>query len=410
MELSDNFRYVVENLICCDENDPDVHDYIKEFIFEYFGLGYVTSVLLGGIAQQNIFMSRESKERLEQQSINIEHQASIAFDLSMGTNISNSARVGISVSDSQSQSKYNSFINATKLTYRTTLGGDAHLLNFADWSKTVEKNPVIVKSTVRDIFRLFTKLRFPNDPLIANKSKLIEKSLEKYINGSIYCMGSCGNENNRGTCEPIGYFQLGICKCNPGWTGVNCEIQVIEKPTILQGTICGFDRSIMQVNCGGFRPWEKCPDGWLQKIWLTDLTVCYKSITSVDTPVYGTICGVHSYSREFNFDINIGCGGISDIRANDCPTSFQKRTGNTNVCYSSPLLGRFCTDTKRNVVCAATNLKDNLPGTLCGMQIEDSVNGPSCDGYDPGLRRCPPGYTAHRTAFNDYGFMVCVKN
>ncbi|UJR06610.1 hypothetical protein I4U23_010894 [Adineta vaga] len=36
MELSDAFRYVIENMPCCEENDSDIEEYVKNFIFDYF--------------------------------------------------------------------------------------------------------------------------------------------------------------------------------------------------------------------------------------------------------------------------------------------------------------------------------------------------------------------------------------
>ncbi len=58
MELSDNFKYVIENMPCCEINDLDIEEYVKDYIFDYFGITYVTSIMLGGVAQQNIFINR----------------------------------------------------------------------------------------------------------------------------------------------------------------------------------------------------------------------------------------------------------------------------------------------------------------------------------------------------------------
>jgi hypothetical protein len=62
-----------------------------------------------------------------------------------------------------------------------------------------------------------------------------------------------------------------------------------------------------------------------------------------------------------------------------------------------------------NAMCAVTNAKEHLSGTLCGMQIQYTIQGPSCNGYNPGLDQCPPEYALKYTAFNALGFMVCVK-
>lgn len=212
MELSDNFRYVIDHMFCCEEDDADIEQYVTEFIFDYFGRAYVTTILLGGVDQQNIFMNREDRERLERQGIQIQHQATIAFDLSMGTNISNAIRFSVGRTDGQVDSKFNSFMNETQSIHTTTLGGAPHLSSFSEWSKTMSTNPVITKFKVRDIFSLFNKLRFPYDPLIENKSKLIQKTLDKYLNGTVYYYGKCGSSEDHGNCESTGHFQFGICK------------------------------------------------------------------------------------------------------------------------------------------------------------------------------------------------------
>jgi hypothetical protein len=247
MELSDNFKYIIENMPCCEEDNPDITEYIRDFIFEYFGFTFVTIILLNGVAQQNIFTDREAKARLEQHGIDVKHEAKVMFDI-----LKASGEVGTGITNSEQTAKHNNFSKEVKSIHSTTLGGDPHLITLSEWSKTVSNNPVVVEFTLQSIFRLFTKTYFPQDLLITNKSKLIEKALEKYISGSIYCYKNCGGNDTRGTCEPTGYFQFGTCKCKPGWTGVDC--QTIEPPKILHGTICGFDRSFMRVNCGGLRP------------------------------------------------------------------------------------------------------------------------------------------------------------
>jgi hypothetical protein len=202
---------------------------------------------------------------------------------------------GISTStiDSQHTSNYNKFFKEVQSIYSSALGGDVHLNNVTEWSKTVPSNPVIIEFALRDVFRLFTKHYFAHDTLITNKSKLIEKALEKYIAGPVYCYNNCGGNGTRGTCEPSGYFQFGICKCKPGWTGSDCETVGREK--ILHGTLCGLDRPFIQVNCYGERSRAKCPKGWARYNYPTDLTLCYKNQTETGDPVHGTLCGLRSY-------------------------------------------------------------------------------------------------------------------
>jgi hypothetical protein len=157
----------------------------------------------------------------------------------------------------------------------------------------------------------------------------------------------------------------------------------------------------MRVNCGGTRPWEKCPKGWSQHVWSTDLTICYKDKTEVGDPVHGTLCGLYSYhGSPYSFELNIGCGSATNVLTDTCPSGYQRSTEPTNS-------NSF---TRKNSVCVLINAQEHSSGTLCGMQVEDSINGPSCNGFNPGLRQCPPEYSLHRTAFNHFGFMVCVKN
>jgi hypothetical protein len=399
MQLSDNFRYVIENMPCCEEDDSDIVEYVKDFIFNYFGFTYVSTVLLGGVAQQTIFINREAKERLESKEINIVHEAKVSFGKAFGFGV----EAGTTVNNSQTDSNYDSFMKELTSEHTDTLGGAAHLNTLVEWSKTVVDNPVITQFEIRDIFRILIRRHFPNDQFITNKSKLIEKILEQYLAGSVYCYNDCGGNGTRGTCEPTGYFKFGICKCKPGWTGADCE--TIEPPKILHGTICGFDRSFMRVNCHGVRPWEACPKGWAQHNWRTDLTICYKNQTEIGTPVHGTLCGLHSYqSGPYLFKHDIGCSTTDNLSTGTCPSGYQRyiaRTPFTNFPGNR--------DVHINAVCTVMDATEPLPGTLCGMQIQHTINGPSCDGFNPGLDRCPPEYALKYTAFNDLGFMVCVK-
>ncbi|CAF1449949.1 unnamed protein product [Rotaria magnacalcarata] len=397
MKLSDNFRYVIENMFCCEEDDPDIEQYVQDYIIDYFGVAYLTSIVLGGVVKQNILISRAAKERLEKNNVSVLHVAAITFDNSMGSNISSSVGTNTAITLVEVQTHYGMFTKENKLLYNSTIGGKSDLKKLDEWSKTVPSNPVIIKRKVRDIFRLFTKYYFPNDPLISNKSKLIEKIFQKYRHDSVYCYKNCGGNAIQGICKPTGFFQFGICKCNLGWTGSDCETSTVHDITVLQGTICGFDRSFMHISCNGTRPWKECPYGWISRSWSVDLTICYKNQTAIEPPMYGTICGIHSYHSSYNFNIAIKCHNSSDRLIDTCPEnyrSFHEKQGN----YVAS-----------NSVCAALNPKVNLPGTICGMQIEESRDGPTCNGFHPGLRLCLPNYAIRRIAFEAFGFMVCVK-
>ena len=390
MELSDNFKYVIQHLDCCDEDDPDIEQYIKEFIFDYYGFTFVTSILLGGVARQHVTISRESKEKLEKQGVDISNAATLSFNL-----LTYGAEVGINVDGTQESSNYQKFLKEVQSNFSTTLGGDVQLTTLSKWSATVPSNPVIIEFVLQDILRLFTRHYFPTDSLITNKSKLIEKVFQKYTTGSIYCYNDCGSNGARGTCEPSGYFQFGICKCNPGWTGSDCSI--VERPKISKGTICGFYRSTMPVLCNGYQPLNGCPNGWDKYYWETDLGICYNTLTKMDTPVRGTLCGLHSEERNSNsFNYDIGCNGTINLQTAACPLGYQR--------YANPIQS-----SRINAVCAIMDGKQILPGTICGMQVENTIRGPPCEEFHPGLNQCPADYALQRTAFGNLGFMVCVK-
>ena len=80
------------------------------------------------------------------------------------------------------------------------------------------------------------------------------------------------------------------------------------------------------------------------------ITICYKNETVIGTAVYGTLCGLHSSHSKYNFDLNIGCGGIADIR-NECPAEHQRRDDKTMSC--SPTNRRFsCAIAQKCCVCS----------------------------------------------------------
>ena len=403
MELTDNFRYVIENMPCCETNDPDIEQYVQEYVFDYFGLTFISSILLGGVAQQTIFIDKEAKQRLEAQHISVTNEAKVSFNVAVG-GLNNGGHIGVSVTNGQTDTQQSSFQKEVRSSFTTTLGGASHFASLDDWSKTVASNPVVVELAIRDIFRLFTSRNFPQDKLIVNKSKLMEILLEKYLNGSDYCYDDCMAHMGQGKCESTGYFRFGKCKCTPGWTGANCALP--ELPTILDGTICGFDRSFMRVHCEGVRPWEKCPTGWSVHNWPTDLTVCYKNEKTVERPIHGIICGLYSFQHHpYRFDHQIPCNPTVILPNDQCPIGYE-----TRVNQNPPSGSVMVSNGQKNALCMLKDSTSLLPGTLCGMQIEHSVDGPRCNGFNPGLSQCPPGYSVKTTAFRDYGFKVCVKD
>ena len=382
---------------CCEEDNADIEEYVNDFVFNYFGFTYVTNILLGGVAQQHITITRKAKERLEQEGVNIKHEASVSFEIpEYGGNIN------LGVTNSKQNSSYQKFSAEIQTIDTNKFGGDVSRNSSMEWAKSVPRNPVITQFTLQSIFRLLNQRYFPYDSLIMNKSKLIENLLDKQLTNSIFCYDQCGGNGTRGTCEPTGYFGFGICKCKPGWTGPDCG--TAEPPKILHGTICGFDRSFMQVNCNGQRPWVACPTGWTQYNWRTDLTVCYKARTEAGHPVHGTVCGLLSRQvKPYAFDHQFGCGTATDMQRDNCPPGYQYQEAALSSTSGKLMPNRI------NAMCTVTNTTEHSSGTLCGMQIQHTIDGPSCDGHNPGLDQCPTDYALKYTAFNDLGFMTCVK-
>jgi hypothetical protein len=126
MQLADNFRYVIENMPCCEVDDVEIEEYINDFIFDYFGFNYITSILLGGIAQQNIFIDRQTHKQMVNKGTNTNHQAQLSFQLNFGVNASTL------FASTNEETTYNSFMSQVQSTHATTLGGDTHLTTIFD--------------------------------------------------------------------------------------------------------------------------------------------------------------------------------------------------------------------------------------------------------------------------------------
>ncbi|CAF1426260.1 unnamed protein product, partial [Didymodactylos carnosus] len=267
-------------------------------------------------------------------------------------------------------------------------GGDPSASSLDEWAKTVESNPVITKFGVRTIFDLLTKYRFPNDSNIDEKRQLLEKALLKYVDEPVYCYDHCGGH---GTCIPSSYFGFGECKCDPGWSGSNCFNNTRR---ILSGTICGMDRSFFKATCTGFYPWLNCPPGWSSKSWSGgDLTVCYKDSSELGVGYKGTVCGLFASANGHHADIP--CNNVylvDDI----CPSGYTKE-----VFVGQWQRQRICTKDSNEAV--------DLPGTLCGIQLINTIDGPACDGYNPGLWECPSGYTPRQWE-SEKKYVLCAKN
>lgn len=247
MNLTSQFHYVIDNLPCCNYTEEETRKYIFDFVFNYFGYSFVTDLVLGGVAQQNMYINKSEIKTIEEKGFSTSNEANIEFYASLG----------MKQQSSVDEKRHSEFMKYVKRTYTTTLGGDTSIQTFEDWSKTVKTDPIILKFGVKMIFELLNAKRFPNDPNIAMKKALIESALEKYITDPVYCYQNC---SANGQCKPSKYFQFGECQCNDGWSGLDCSIPK-PKPVVLSGTLCGLEYDLA---CNGEFPANNCSGGWEQ--------------------------------------------------------------------------------------------------------------------------------------------------
>jgi hypothetical protein len=126
-----------------------------------------------------------------------------------------------------------------KNVYASTSGGDpfdnsnrnstVQSSRLNDWFKTVPDNPVITRMSMNRLTGLLTKQRFPSDPLIEDKARLIEQVWQKFDGNQklAKCVNDCTSPSH-GTCVPAGQFQFGLCVCKPGFTGHDCSMNIVQ--------------------------------------------------------------------------------------------------------------------------------------------------------------------------------------
>lgn len=140
MELSDTFRYVIQEMPCCKDDD-ELQQYIQEFIISHFGFTFVTELTLGGIAQQTMFITNKEMKKMEQSGVNIQHSASIGYFLTFN----------MKVTSSYDKKKQEEFMQSVKTIRATKLGGDPSLEKIDEWIKSVPNSPVIMSISVKGI-------------------------------------------------------------------------------------------------------------------------------------------------------------------------------------------------------------------------------------------------------------------
>lgn len=146
MELSDTFRYVIEQMPCCNDFNLEIDEYIKEFLIDYFGVTYVTELILGGIAQETLFISNKEFQETQMKSEEIIRAASIGFYLNFNI------RPTPPYNDIQ-QTQFTQMVNTRR---STKLGGDPSAPTMDDWIKSVPSNPVIMNYGVKGNLKVKT--------------------------------------------------------------------------------------------------------------------------------------------------------------------------------------------------------------------------------------------------------------
>jgi hypothetical protein len=211
MQLSDNFRFVIDNMPCC-VYDNDTKDYIISYIFDYFGFAYISELLLGGIVQEIVSINSERLTELKSKGLQTQHSVSVGYIIKL---------LGVDYSSNSTTTTQQDFRQSLTLTRISQLGGDPTKISrpIADWIKTVPDNPAVIKFKIRYLSNLMTSHRFPNDTNIKTKLMLMNRALDDYIENFLpkFCPQNCSGEE-RGICQ-WGDLKVPMCKCKPGYTG-----------------------------------------------------------------------------------------------------------------------------------------------------------------------------------------------
>jgi len=139
MKLTDTFNYIIEEMPCCNESSLETDEYIQEFLINYFGLTFVTELILGGIAQDTMFVSNEDIRVMQSNGQDVSHSASLGFILTFN----------VKTMSSEENTQLKQFMNSVKTRRSTKLGGDPSAQTMNDWIKSVPENPVIMNYAVK---------------------------------------------------------------------------------------------------------------------------------------------------------------------------------------------------------------------------------------------------------------------
>jgi hypothetical protein len=138
MELSDNFRYIIDQLRDVNLNEEDLDGFINDFI-DYFGITFVNEIQLGGLAAETLF--KQTKEISAQQvdGQGSSHSANINFFIKFDGNYSSS----------YNKTQHDQFMSTVEESSITKLGGDPSVQTLNEWIKTVPSNPAILHFAIK---------------------------------------------------------------------------------------------------------------------------------------------------------------------------------------------------------------------------------------------------------------------
>lgn len=141
MELSNTFRYVIQEMPCCEYNDA-IRSYVKEFIIEYFGLTYINELTLGGLAQKAVFIANERVRELQQSGVDVTRSAHIDF----------LSQFNVQLTSLYNRTQQNKFEKSYNESSSIKLGGDQSITKIDEWIESISKTPAIMNIAVRGRF------------------------------------------------------------------------------------------------------------------------------------------------------------------------------------------------------------------------------------------------------------------
>jgi len=194
IEPSKEFANIIDNL-------SDSSFVSWGIIFEYFGTHVLSGIELGGVISgtYTVPLSDFKKFGIE----NSEKYSRISFNKKIDVK-----------NGPYSEKLYDEFQKISQFSGIEHFGGNINDNNYKSWINSIKDMLVPVA------YKLL-----PIDQYIGywwpEKIDIVKKALLVYINTQpINCPNNC---SKHGTCEPLNYFNNGLCKCDKGWSSYDCS-------------------------------------------------------------------------------------------------------------------------------------------------------------------------------------------